>query len=54
MCACEWEEAEPGCGRQGPVGSIIHGLKIKKPLEVFTGLRMVVNPTALAPSQNTH
>lgn len=37
---------------QGPVGSITHGLKIKKPLEVFTGPRMVVNPPALAPGQN--
>lgn len=53
MCVCEWEEAGPGCGRQGTVGSITHGLKIKKPLEVFTGPRMIINPTALAPGQNT-
>lgn len=38
---------------QGTVGSITHGLKIKKPLEVFTGPRMIVNPTALAPGQKT-
>lgn len=38
---------------QGTVGSITHGLKIKKLLEVFTGPRMIVNPTALAPGQNT-
>lgn len=36
---------------QGTVGSITHGLKIKKPFEVFTGLRMIVNPAALAPGQ---
>lgn len=35
MCVCEWEEAGPGCGRQSTVGSITHGLKIKKPLEVL-------------------
>lgn len=53
MCVCEWEEAGPGCGRQGTVGSITHSLKIKKPLEVFTGPGMIVNPTALDPGQNT-
>lgn len=38
---------------QGTVGSITHGLKIKKLFEVFTGPRMIVNPAALAPGQNT-
>jgi hypothetical protein len=48
---CEWEEGGLSCGIQHTVGSVTHGPKIKKLLEVFTGPRMTVNPTGLAPGQ---
>lgn len=46
VCVCEWEEAGPSCRIQHTVGSITHGLKIKKRLQVFTGPRIIANPTA--------